>query len=220
MPVRYTSDQIREKYARAARWFDLAEKPQEFLGMARLRRDLLRRARGEVLEVAVGTGSNLRHYPPGCSITAVDLSPEMLEVARRKAERLGLLISLVEANAEALPFENESFDTVASSLSLCTFPDPVRALHEMARVCRADGRILLLEHGRSDREWLGRFQDRREDAHAKKLGCHWNREPRQLVEEAGLRVSSARRSFFGIFHRIEAAPEKMSSREGHHVARR
>jgi hypothetical protein len=56
MPVSHTSDQIREKYARAARWFDLPEKPQEFLGMSRLRRDLLRRARGEVLEDAVGTG--------------------------------------------------------------------------------------------------------------------------------------------------------------------
>lgn len=210
MPVSYTSDQIRGKYAKAARWFDLVERPQEILGIARLRRDLLLRARGEVLEVAVGTGSNLRHYPPGCSITAVDLSPEMLEVARRKAGKLGLPVSFAEADAEALPFEDEGFDTVVSSLSLCTFPDPVRALHEMARVCRADGRILLLEHGRSDRERLGRFQDRREVAHAKKLGCYWNREPRRLVEEAGLKVSSARRSFFGIFHRIEAAPEKIS----------
>jgi hypothetical protein len=80
----------------------------------------------------------------------------------------------------------------------------------MAQVCRAEGRILLLEHGRGDRERLCRLQDWREDARAKKLGCHWNRAPRQLVEETGLKVSSARRGFFGIFHRIEAAPEKMS----------
>lgn len=76
----------------------------------------------------------------------------------------------------------------------------------MARACRAEGKILLLEHGRSDREWLGRFQDRRADSFAKPLGCHWNREPLELVKQAVLKVVRARRAFFGIFHLIEAMP--------------
>ena len=74
------------------------------------------------------------------------------------------------------------------------------------RVCRADGRVLLLEHGRSNREWLARWQDRHADQFAKPLGCHWNREPLELVRQAGLKVNNSRRVFFGVFHRIEAAP--------------
>jgi len=131
----------------------------------------------------------------------------MLETARKKAAKLGLRVEFRVADAGSLPFEDRTFDTVISSLSLCTFPEPVLALREMARVCKDGGRILLLEHGRSDRRWVGRFQDWREDAHAKSLGCHWNREPLQLVQEAGLRVRSAKRSFFGVFHRIEATPD-------------
>ncbi len=207
MPVRYTPEELRKKYDEAARWFDLAEKPPELLGVGRLRKDIFKGASGEVLEVAVGTGSNLRYYPPGCRLTAVDLSPEMLETARKKAAKLGLRVEFEVADAGSLPFEDRTFDTVTSSLSLCTFPESVLALREMARVCKDDGRILLLEHGRSDRRWVGRFQDWREDAHAKSLGCHWNREPLQLVQEAGLRVRSAKRSFFGVFHRIEATPD-------------
>jgi hypothetical protein len=64
----------------------------------------------------------------------------------------------------------------------------------------------LLEHGRSNREWLGRWQDRREDSFAKQLGCHWNREPLELVRQASLNIVEAQRVFLGIFHNIEAAP--------------
>jgi len=76
----------------------------------------------------------------------------------------------------------------------------------MAGVCRLEGKVLLLEHGRSDREPLGRWQDRHADQFAKPLGCHWNREPLDMVRKAGLEVNTARRFFLGIFHQIEAAP--------------
>lgn len=86
----------------------------------------------------------------------------------------------------------------------CTFPDPVTALSEMKRVCKDDRRIILLEHGRSDNRLVGRFQDVREEAHAKQLGCHWTREPLDLVSQAGLQPISAKRTFFGIFYEIVA----------------
>ena len=76
----------------------------------------------------------------------------------------------------------------------------------MARVCRTDGKILLLEHGRSDRDWLGRWQDRHAGQFARPAGCHWNREPLELAKQAGLKILKSRRSFFGIFHQIEAEP--------------
>jgi ubiquinone/menaquinone biosynthesis C-methylase UbiE len=113
-------------------------------------------------------------------------------------------VSFLIADAEALPFAAESFDAVVSSLSSCTFTNPVSALREMGRVCKASGRILLVEHGRSNRQWLAQFQDRHADQFAKPLGCHWNREPQKLAREAGLKILDAQRFFFGVFHVVEA----------------
>jgi ubiquinone/menaquinone biosynthesis C-methylase UbiE len=204
--VHFTSREISEKYDRFARWFDLVEGIPNLLGVKKLRRRLLRHASGNVLEVAVGTGKNLPYYPPGCRIIAVDVSREMLNVARQRAAKFPMAVSFLLADAEALPFSDKSFDTVVSSLTTCTFPNPAAALHKMARVCKTEGRVLLLEHGRSDREWLGRWQDKRADRHAKQLGCHWNREPLKLVREASMKVVNGGRVFFGVFHEIEAKP--------------
>jgi ubiquinone/menaquinone biosynthesis C-methylase UbiE len=206
MAVNLTSQEISEKYNRFARWYDWVEGIPDLLGVSRLRRKLLKRASGKVLEIAVGTGKNLEFYPEGCQITAVDLSSEMLNVARKRATKLRMDVSVLLADAEALPFSDKCFDTVVSSLSTCTFPNPVAALKEIARVCRTEGQVLLLEHGRSNREWLGRWQDRHADQFAKPLGCHWNRESVELVRKGGLKVVEAQRVFFGIFHQIEAVP--------------
>jgi ubiquinone/menaquinone biosynthesis C-methylase UbiE len=206
MSVELTPQELSQKYDGFARWYDRVEGILGLLGLSKLRHRLLQQASGTILEVAVGTGKNLPYYPRGCQIVAVDLSREMLNIARRRAAKLSMNASFLLADAEALPFSDEIFDTVVSSLSTCTFPDPVSALQEMARVCRPKGKVLLLEHGRSDRQWLGRFQDRTADRHAKQLGCHWNRKSLDLVRQAGLRINKAQRVFFGIFHQIEAAP--------------
>ncbi|HEX6970626.1 MAG TPA: methyltransferase domain-containing protein [Limnochordia bacterium] len=203
----WTADALRERYDQIAAWYDAVEGLTErLMGVPRLRQRIFSRARGSVLEVAAGTGANLPHYPPGCEVTLIDLSPGMLARARRRAERLGMKARFELGDAQALPFEAGRFDTVASSLTLCTFPDPLAALSEMRRVCRGGGRILLLEHGRSDRAWLGRWQDAKAERHARHVGCYWNREPLELVRQAGLTVIEARRYRLGTFHTIEAAP--------------
>ncbi|MFQ5801613.1 MAG: class I SAM-dependent methyltransferase [Candidatus Methylomirabilales bacterium] len=199
-------EEIQRKYDKAARWYNLMVAIPEILGLKRLRLRLLGQAPGAVLEIGVGTGVSLGTYPRTCHLTAVDLSPAMLKFARKRADRLGLDVSFMVMDGEALAFPDQSFDTVVDSLTLCTFPNPVAALREMARVCRTGGRILLLEHGRSDREWLGRWQDRRADRHAKHLGCRWNREPLDLVRQAGLTLIAAQRTLLGVFHLIEATP--------------
>lgn len=214
MAVGFASREISAKYDRFARWYDWLEGIPNLLGLSRLRRTLLRRATGIVLEVAVGTGKNLTYHPRDCRIIALDLSSEMLNVARNRAAKLSVQVSFLVADAEALPFPDNSFDTVVSSLSTCTFPNPVAALQAMARVCRPEGKVLLLEHGRSDREWLGRFQDRHAETFAKPLGCNWNRKTLELIKDAGLKVVRARRTFFGIFHQIEAEPEPCLSVPG------
>ncbi|HXV84719.1 MAG TPA: methyltransferase domain-containing protein [Candidatus Binatia bacterium] len=206
--MEFSSQELARKYDQFAHWYDWVEGIPDLLGVRQLRRRLLRRASGKVLEVAVGTGKNLYYYPGNCRISAVDVSGEMLSVARKRAAKLSLDVSFLSADAEALPFPDKSFDTVVSSLTTCTFPNPVVALHEMARICRPQGRVLLLEHGRSDREWLGQLQDRRADRHARQLGCHWNREPLELVRQAGLKITESQRVFFGIFHEISAEPRK------------
>lgn len=204
MGTDFTTAEIKRKYNDFASTYTVMERVQELLGLRNLRQRLVRRASGEVLEVACGTGANFPYYPPECAVTAVDLSPAMVEIADQRAEPVALEIDVQIMDAERLAFPAESFDTVVSTLTLCTFPDPIAALEEMQRVCREDGQILLLEHGRSDNRLVGRFQDVREDAHAKRLGCHWNREPLDLVEQAGLRPIATRRTFLGIFHEIEA----------------
>jgi ubiquinone/menaquinone biosynthesis C-methylase UbiE len=199
---------LQQKYDQAAHWYDVGETMLGWLGVGRLRQKLLQKASGKVLEVAVGTGKNLPHYPGGCNVTAIDLSPEMLNVARKRADRLDLDTTFYVMDAEALNFPDGSFDTVVSTLSTCTFPDPVKALQEMARVCHPDGKVLLLEHGRSSHPRLARFQDRRAEGFAKPLGCHWNREPLELVRHAGLSPITAQRTFFGVLHTVEAIPPK------------
>ncbi|MFC4989255.1 class I SAM-dependent methyltransferase [Saliphagus infecundisoli] len=204
MSTDFTTEEIKQKYDESASKYALMERVQEFIGVRRLRRRLLRRVSGTVLEVACGTGANFPYYPDGCEITAVDVSPEMMDIAKQRAEKLGLDIDFQLMDAETLAFPDEHFDTVVSTLTVCTYPDPIAALCEMERVCREGGRVLLLEHGRSDNRLVGRFQDVREQAHAKQLGCHWNREPLELVEQAGLCPIATRRTFLGIFHEIEA----------------
>ena len=206
MALKFTAREISEKYDRFARWYDWVEGVPDLLGVRRLRHRLLRQASGKVLEIAVGTGKNLQYYSRGCRIIGIDVSREMLNVARKRAARLSTDISFLLGDAEALPFSDHSFDTVVSSLSTCTFPEPVIALREMARVCKPAGRVLLFEHGRSDREWLARWQDCHEDSFAKQLGCHWNREPVELVRNAGLKIDNSQRVFFGVFHTINAEP--------------
>ncbi|MEE8418997.1 MAG: methyltransferase domain-containing protein [Dehalococcoidales bacterium] len=199
---------VRNQYNRFARFYDLVEGPQMFLlGVSRLRRQFLKRARGRVLEIAIGTGASLGGYRKDAKLTGIDFSEEMLKRARKRAKRLGREIDLLEMDAESLKLPDNSFDTVVSSLSLCTIPNPIIALQEMARVCREDGRILLFEHGISNRGWLAGWLDRHSESHAQGFGCHWNRDHLSLVREAGLTVHSSERRLLGVIYAIEAGAQ-------------
>jgi ubiquinone/menaquinone biosynthesis C-methylase UbiE len=137
MSVEFASKELSAKYDRFARWYDHVEGVLDFLGLRTLRRSVLSEASGKVLEVAVGTGKNLPYYPRDCRIIALDLSSVMFKVARQRAAKLSLPVSFLVADAEALPFRGDSFDTVVSSLSTCTFPNPVAALERWHRFADA-----------------------------------------------------------------------------------
>ncbi|HEX7103891.1 MAG TPA: methyltransferase domain-containing protein [Nitrolancea sp.] len=206
MPVKFSAAEIARKYDSIATRYDRAERIAELLLFNRLRRGNFSRARGDVLEVAAGTGRNLEFYPPGCRLTAIDISQGMLDIARQWANELGRAVDFQLMDGTSLDFPDDHFDTVTSSLSTCTFPDPLAVLREMRRVCKPDGRILLLEHGRSSVRLFGWLQDRLADRQAQAFGCHWNREPRQLIEQAGLRLVSDRTHVFDVVHVVEATP--------------
>lgn len=194
-------DEIADQYEKKV-WFD-----QHILGVARLKQNLLSKANGKILEVACGIGSNIPLFPVGSDITAVDLSPKMLEIARANAANDGLNVNFAVMDAEQLEFPDGIFDTVVSTLSTCTFPDPVKALQEIKRVCQSNGLILLLEHGHSSVPWLAMYQDRHEYQHYEDhAGCRWNQDPLELIQSAGIKVVKSKRNILGMFHSIEARP--------------
>lgn len=150
----------------------------ERLGMQSTRRRLLCAARGRVLEIGAGTGLNLGLYPAAIdALVLTEPSEPMADRLARRRSKLGRPAAIVTAPAEALPFEDGSFDTVVSTLVLCTVTDPGRALAEVRRVLRPNGRLLFCEHVRSGSPWLARWQDRCADAWAVFAdGCRCNRE--------------------------------------------
>lgn len=157
---------------------------------AALRRKLLRHAQGRVLEIGVGTGLSLPHYPPLDELVATDPSEPMLRRARRRAAEAGRAVTFVEAPAEQLPFEDDSFDTVVSMVVLCTVADQRRALQEIRRVLRPSGQFLFSEHVRSEDPKRARWQDRIEPVWGVVAnGCHPNRRTLDAIREAGLEVS-------------------------------
>jgi ubiquinone/menaquinone biosynthesis C-methylase UbiE len=172
----------------AAVYDPLSARTEEKFG-AELKRKLLTSARGRVLEIGVGTGLSFAHYPPVDELVGVDPSEPMLKRARKRAAELGREVTLIEAPAEALPFEDGSFDTVVTLAVLCSVDDPSRALAEIRRVLRPDGRFIFLEHVRAEDPKLARWQDRIERPWGWIAGgCHPNRRTLEAIEGAGFQV--------------------------------
>jgi ubiquinone/menaquinone biosynthesis C-methylase UbiE len=162
------------------------------------------RARGRVLEVAVGTGRSLPHYPADVTVTGVELSPAMLAIARQRATDLGRDVTLREADAEHLPFDDASFDTVTCALALCTIPSPAAAIGEMRRVLALGGRLLLLDHIGSTWPPLYAAQWLAERITIRTAGEHFTRRQLPLVTAAGFQVEETERLKGGTVERIHA----------------
>jgi len=162
------------------------------------------RARGNTLEVAIGTGLNLAHYPPEVRLTGLDISPEMLALARSRAVELGRTVELEEGDAQELPFPDESFETVVCTYSLCNVPDEARTVSEMKRVLKPGGLLILVDHVRSSVKPIFWFQRLAELVSSRTEGEHMTRRPLLGVKAAGFEVRARDRMRLGVVERVVA----------------
>ena len=199
------TERVRRQYDRTAGRYD------EIIGFAERmffgggREWVCSRAHGEVLEIASGTGRNLPFYSEDVRLTAIELSPAMLEIARRKAEALGSEADLRVGDAQDLPFPDARFDAVVCTLGLCTIPDHRRAVREAARVLKPGGRLLLLEHVRSPLLPVRLLQTLLNPITVLTESDHLLRDPLPHVREAGLVVEDLERSKWGIVEKLDAS---------------
>jgi ubiquinone/menaquinone biosynthesis C-methylase UbiE len=162
------------------------------------------RAHGRVLEVAIGTGRSLPHYPAGATITGIELSPAMLAIARRRAADIGRDADLREGDAQHLPFDDAAFDSVVCALALCSIPDPAAAIGEMKRVLVSGGRLLLLDHIGSTWPPIYAAQRLLEQLTIRAAGEHFTRRQLPLVRAAGFQIVETERLKAGTVERIRA----------------
>lgn len=168
------------------------------------RRWVCTQASGRVLEVAVGTGRNLAHYPEGVDLTGIELSPGMLERALARAQTHPSPVDLRLGDAQHLAFPDASFDTVVATLALCSIPDDRSAVAEMARVLRPGGRLILLDHVASPTWGVRAVQRLLNPLLVRLLGDHLLREPETAVRAAGLVIEELTSSRWGIVLRLAA----------------
>jgi ubiquinone/menaquinone biosynthesis C-methylase UbiE len=170
--------------------YDRLASGSEDAGLREVRHALIGEATGRVLEIGAGTGANLPHYDGSVeSLALTEPESPMLRRLQRAAREQVPAAHLLRAPAEDLPFEDDSFDTVVSTLVLCGVDDQPRALREARRVLRPGGRLLFLEHVRSDDPAFARFQDRINWLNRFVVGCDCNRPTLATIERSGFTVS-------------------------------
>lgn len=194
--VRYWDDE-------AARYEDsTASVERRYL--ADSRRWVGQRAAGSTLELAVGTGLNLPYYPVSVSLTGVDWSPRMVQAAERRARGLSRPIALTTADAMALPFADDEFDTVVCTFALCCIPDERAALTEAIRVLRPGGSLLLADHVVATNLALRALEHLLELVTIPLQGEHYTRRPLKTVRALGLTIVETERLTYGAIERVHA----------------
>jgi len=158
-------------------------------GLGELRRRNVGGATGRVLEIGAGTGANLAHYGPNVtSLTLTDPEQPMLKRLEPRVRAAAPQATVLRAPAEDLPFDDDSFDTVVSTLVLCGVSDQARSLREVRRVLRPGGKLIFVEHVRSDEPKLARLQDRMNGLNRFVVCCECNRPTLDSIKTAGFTI--------------------------------
>jgi methyltransferase OMS1 len=211
---------LSDRFDKEAEGYDEKVGLAETLLLLNMRRKaMMRKVRGHVLEVAVGTGRNIEYYPTKqcATVTLLDSSAPMLAVAKRKwkdthPEYFSRVFFKQQSALDTItpPYgAQDGYDTVVQTMGLCSTSQPVELLTNLEKVTKEDGgQILLLEHGRSHYEWINGLLDKTAPAHADEHGCFWNKDIGKIVEESGLEVVNLKRYNFGTTWWIELRPRK------------
>lgn len=164
--------------------------------MTRIRRELVPRLQGHVLEVGIGSGLNLPFYNGASKVTGIDPSEELQVYAREVAERSNVDVEFVTESSEVMPFENQSFDSVLVTWTLCTIPNAELALQEIRRVLKPGGQLFFAEHGLSPDPEVVRWQDRLNGIWGKVAGgCNLNRDTVKQLADAGFQIDDLEQGY-------------------------
>jgi ubiquinone/menaquinone biosynthesis C-methylase UbiE len=170
--------------------YDRVSNRSERAGLAAMRKDLIAGASGDVLEIGSGTGANLGYYGVRVeSLTVTEPERPMLKRLERKAREQSSTATILRAPAEDLPFEDASFDTVVSTLVLCGVDDQARVVRELRRVLRPGGRLIFMEHVRSDDPRIAKKQDRMNPVNRFVMCCDCNRRTLDTIRSAGFEIT-------------------------------
>lgn len=180
------------------------EDPQQKLW----RQQLLSHATGKVLELAVGAGANFPFYPSGVKVTATDFSEVMLEKAKRAALQHRIDSDFICSDIEKMDFTDQSFDTIVSTLSLCSYDNPLMVLYKINRWCKPNGSILLMEHGISSNFAVSTAQKAFNPLLYRMYGCHYTRDILGLIRESGIEIHKVENYWLNMVHLVWAKPRQ------------
>ncbi|BCJ98453.1 class I SAM-dependent methyltransferase [Anaerocolumna chitinilytica] len=179
------NEKIKRRYNRIASVYDIFEQPMELMLFKKWRTEVLSSLNGKCLEVGVGTGKNIPFYPDGIDMTAIDFSEKMLEKAKDKANVLKKNIEFFHMDVQNMDFKDNTFDNVFTTCVFCSVPDPVKGLMEIKRVCKPDGKIIMIEHVRSEIKVIGLIMDVLNPITVNLYGANINRKTVDNVRKAG-----------------------------------
>lgn len=179
------TEKIKRRYDRASAIYDILESPMEMMALKKWRIEIMDELKGKVLEIGVGTGKNVAYYPDNVDITAIDFSEKMLNKAKLKAEALNKKVEFYNMDAESMGFQDNTFDVIFTTCVFCSVPDPVQGFKEIMRVCKPGGKVIMIEHVRSEKKVLGLIMDLMNPLVVNSYGANINRRTINNIERAG-----------------------------------
>lgn len=179
------TEKVIKRYNRISKIFNFIQENSESMKSDKWRKTITKNLKGKVLEVGVGSGKNISLYPENTDITAIDFSPRMLEMAKKKALKYDKNVKLVEMDAQNMSFPDNTFDSIFTTCVFCTVPDPVKGFEEIRRVCKPNGKIYMLEHVRSEKKMIGILMDIMNPVVNKIVGSNINRDTVSNIKKAG-----------------------------------
>jgi ubiquinone/menaquinone biosynthesis C-methylase UbiE len=183
------SDKTRKRYNRIAPMYDFMEWITEKSAFQKWRRLLWSQVQsGKVLEVGVGTGKNIPYYPPKSEVTAIDISDNMMSIAKKRASEISKSVDFQMMDVQSLSFPDNYFDSAVATFVFCSVPIPISGLKELKRVVKPDGDIWLLEHVRINKPIIGNVMDLLNPIIVRMMGANINRNTEENVKASGLNI--------------------------------